>query len=95
VVEVPKPVELTASEEEPIGPAVPTPDEPADPEELPPTLEPELEPMLPEVLAPEPDPEELASSVFLPQAPSISKPASAKLTAAAGLILDVYIWVSF
>lgn len=93
--DVPKPVELPASEEEPIGPAVPTPEEPADPEELLPILEPELEPMLPEVLAPGPDPEELASSGFLPQAPSASRPANARLTAAAGLILDVYISVPF
>jgi hypothetical protein len=70
---------------EPEVPEPALPDEPEEPLEPIPLDEP--------VLAP--DPEELASSVFLPQAPSESKAAKATLTAIAGLILDVNMSVSF
>ena len=100
MVEVFEPIELPAPEDEPIEPEPPMLEpEPPEPEVpdgvLPPRPEPEdpLEPIPLEELEPEPDPEELASSAFLPQAPSVSKAASATLATTAGLILDVYIRV--
>lgn len=82
--------------EEPDAPELPeVPEEPDEPDMPEPPEEP-VEP--PEGLVEddeEPLPEAPASSVFLPQAPSASKAASATLTAATGLILDPYISIPF